>query len=181
VFTGLATLATAARRAADDVSTARPGRPAILPRDFIRSLGDVYHEFTGQEPGTGTGPFYRFVVQYRAALDPSYKSTDKSGKRLDESLVDAIKLPATAIALLRFCDIACSLSLAPLASFDRWRGGSTAGPSHYATSQADITAASPSAACAAAAAARTQCCGSLRALFPDPAVLPLKGRRRQSW
>jgi hypothetical protein len=28
-------------------------------------------------------------------------------------------------------DMACSLSLVPLASFDRWRGRSTAGPSHH--------------------------------------------------
>src|ERR1700692_4765809 len=32
--------------------------------------------------------------------------------------------------------MACSLSLAPLASFAGWRGRSTAGPSHYRTSRA---------------------------------------------
>jgi hypothetical protein len=45
-----------------------------------------------------------------------------------------ISMPTTVIALLRFWDMACSLSLAPLASFDRWRGRSTAGPFHYRTS-----------------------------------------------
>jgi len=92
MFAGLAIVATAARRAADKMSPARPGKPAILPRDCIRSLGDIYRDFTGQAPGTGTGPFYRFVMQFRAALDPSYKTTDGSGKREDGSLVDAIKL-----------------------------------------------------------------------------------------
>jgi hypothetical protein len=31
------------------------------------------------------------------------------------------------------CDMACSSSLAPLASFACWRGRSTAGPSHWRT------------------------------------------------
>src|SRR4029077_20061327 len=41
-----------------------------------------------------------------------------------------ISMPATAIAVLSFEDIACSLSLAPLASVTCWRGRSTAGPFH---------------------------------------------------
>src|SRR4029077_16832929 len=44
-----------------------------------------------------------------------------------------ISMPATAIAVLSFEDIACSLSLAPLASVTCWRGRSTAGPFHYRT------------------------------------------------
>src|SRR6202022_465835 len=44
-----------------------------------------------------------------------------------------ISMPATAIAVLSFEDIACSLSLAPLASVTCWRGRSTAGPFHYPT------------------------------------------------
>ena len=36
----------------------------------------------------------------------------------------------TAIAELSLCDIACSSSLAPLASFACWQGRSTAGPFH---------------------------------------------------
>jgi hypothetical protein len=42
-------------------------------------------------------------------------------------------MPITAIALLSLCDMACSLTLAPLASFACWRGWSTAGPFHYRT------------------------------------------------
>ena len=41
-----------------------------------------------------------------------------------------ISMPITAITLSNFWDMACSLSLAPLASFACWRGRSTAGPSH---------------------------------------------------
>src|ERR1019366_3976078 len=43
-------------------------------------------------------------------------------------------MPITAIAVLSFSDMASSLSLVPLASLKRWRGRSTAGPSHYRTS-----------------------------------------------
>ncbi|SRR5712691_3353146 len=38
-----------------------------------------------------------------------------------------------AISLTSFCNMACSLSSVPLASFPRWRGGSTPGPSHHRT------------------------------------------------
>src|SRR3954467_11151441 len=41
-----------------------------------------------------------------------------------------ISMPITAIAVLGVLDMACSLSLAPLASFACWRGRSTAGPPH---------------------------------------------------
>src|SRR4029077_19778444 len=43
-----------------------------------------------------------------------------------------MSMPMTAIPELR-CDMACSLSSLPQASFLRWRGWSTAGPSHYPT------------------------------------------------
>src|SRR4029077_1488128 len=43
-----------------------------------------------------------------------------------------MSMPMTAIPELR-CDMACSLSSVPQASFLRWRGWSTAGPSHYRT------------------------------------------------
>jgi hypothetical protein len=39
-------------------------------------------------------------------------------------------ITAMAVAGLSFSGMACSLSSAPLASFDHWRGRSTAGPSH---------------------------------------------------
>ena len=41
-----------------------------------------------------------------------------------------ISIPITAIPELSLCGMACSSSLAPLASFPCWRGRSTAGPSH---------------------------------------------------
>src|SRR6266481_2346742 len=47
-----------------------------------------------------------------------------------------ISMPITTIAVLGVSDMACSLSLAPLASFAGWRGRSTAGPSHYRTLRA---------------------------------------------
>src|SRR6266700_2013202 len=47
-----------------------------------------------------------------------------------------MSIPITeAIAILSLLGMACSLSLAPLASFSRWWGRSTAGPSHYRTSR----------------------------------------------
>src|SRR6202050_2990126 len=45
-------------------------------------------------------------------------------------------MPITAIVALSCSDMACSLSLAPLASFHCRRGRSTAGPFHYRTSAA---------------------------------------------
>jgi hypothetical protein len=41
-----------------------------------------------------------------------------------------ISIPITAIPALSLCDMACSSSLATLASFSYWLGRSTAGPSH---------------------------------------------------
>jgi hypothetical protein len=41
-----------------------------------------------------------------------------------------VLMPITVMAVLSFSDIACSLSLVPLASVTCWRGGSTAGPFH---------------------------------------------------
>src|SRR5262245_56752103 len=45
-----------------------------------------------------------------------------------------MSMPMTAIPELR-CDMACSLSSVPQASFLRWRGWNTAGPSHYRSSK----------------------------------------------
>ncbi len=42
-----------------------------------------------------------------------------------------ISMPITATEVLSVSDMACSLSWAPLASFARWWGRSTAGPFHY--------------------------------------------------
>src|SRR5262245_30315502 len=41
-----------------------------------------------------------------------------------------ISMPTSATALLSSCDMACSLTWLPPTSFARWRGWSTAGPSH---------------------------------------------------
>jgi hypothetical protein len=42
-------------------------------------------------------------------------------------------MPITAIAQLSFCDMGVLLDLAPLPSLTRWRGWSTARPSHQQT------------------------------------------------
>jgi hypothetical protein len=79
-------------RVANDVPTRPPGPSPSLPESYIRALRDAYQESTRRSAGRGVGPFLRFVMQFRAALDPSYKSTDESGdERVDESLLDAIK------------------------------------------------------------------------------------------
>jgi hypothetical protein len=78
-------------RAANDVPTTAPGPAASLPQGVIGGLADAYQELTGRKPGAGTGPFYRFVMEFRAALDPIYKSKDEKGD-VDESLVEAVKI-----------------------------------------------------------------------------------------
>jgi hypothetical protein len=94
VVASLSILEAAASHAADDVLPRRSGKPANLAIGYIRALAEIYRESTGREPGTGRrGPFTRFVMQFRAALDPSYKTTDETGgQRVDETMVDAIKL-----------------------------------------------------------------------------------------
>jgi hypothetical protein len=84
----LATYQAAALRTADDVPAVPPGKTPILPRSFIIALAEVYRRSTGRKPGAGNGPFARFVVQFRAALDTSYKTTDGN---VDDSVIDAIK------------------------------------------------------------------------------------------
>lgn len=82
----------AVRHAALDVPTRLPGPSPTLPESYIRALRDEYEHGTRRPAGRGVGPFLRFVMQFRAALDPSYKTTDGSGdERVDESMVDAIK------------------------------------------------------------------------------------------
>jgi hypothetical protein len=89
---GLSALGQAASRAADNVPPKRPGPVAILPSPYIEKLAGAYLESTGREPGAGYGPFARMVMEFRAALDPSYKTTDESGdSRLDESMIETIK------------------------------------------------------------------------------------------
>ena len=79
-------------RAALDVPSRLPGPSPSLQESYIRALRDAYEHSTGRPAGRGVGPFLRFVMRFRAALDPSYKTTDGSGdERVDESMVDAIK------------------------------------------------------------------------------------------
>jgi hypothetical protein len=88
MVTTLATFQAAALRTADDVPAVPPGKIPILPRSFIIALAEVYRRSTGRKPGAGKGPFARFVVQFRAALEPSHKITDGY---VDNSVIDAIK------------------------------------------------------------------------------------------
>jgi hypothetical protein len=70
----------------------KPGPDPVLPAEFILVLADEYLKLTERIPGAGQGPFYRFVMQFRAATDPSYKTKDEAGdERVDESLIDDIK------------------------------------------------------------------------------------------
>jgi hypothetical protein len=79
-------------RAALDIPSRLPGPSPSLPESYIRALRDAYEDSTGRPAGRGVGPFLRFVMRFRAALDPSYKTTDESGdQRVDESILDAIK------------------------------------------------------------------------------------------
>ena len=79
-------------RAVLDVPTRLSGPTPSLSESYIRALRDEYEHSTGRRAGRGVGPFLRFVMQFRAALDPSYQTTDESGdERVDESMRDAIK------------------------------------------------------------------------------------------
>jgi hypothetical protein len=78
-------------RAADSVPIV-DRKPAILPLEYISILAHVYRTSTGREPGSGRGPFTRFLMKFRAALDPSYKSrANKRDEYVDDSLIEAVK------------------------------------------------------------------------------------------
>ena len=82
---------TAVLRAADNVPIV-DRKPAILPREYISILAHVYRTSTGREPGSGRGPFTRFLMKFRAALDPSYKTrVNKGDEYVDDSLIEAVK------------------------------------------------------------------------------------------
>ena len=74
----LAFYRTAVLRAADDVPVV-DRKPAILPPEYISELADVFRTSTGREPGAGRGPFTNFLMEFRAALGPSYKTRVKKG------------------------------------------------------------------------------------------------------
>jgi hypothetical protein len=70
IIPALATIETAARRAAVDLHSRR-GRPKgteILPRECIWALAKVYRRSTGVKPGAGNGPFARFVHAFLTAV-----------------------------------------------------------------------------------------------------------------
>jgi hypothetical protein len=67
----LAALETAAVHAAKQMR--RPGRgrrkgTTVLPVGYIEALATLYRETTGSKPGTGSGPFVRFVYAFLAAV-----------------------------------------------------------------------------------------------------------------
>lgn len=75
----LAALETAAFHAANQVK--RPGRgrrtgTAVLPVGYIEALATLYRETTGSKPGTGSGPFVRFVSAFLAAVGAANISED---------------------------------------------------------------------------------------------------------
>jgi hypothetical protein len=75
----LAALETAALHAANQVK--RPGRgrrtgTTVLPVGYIEALATLYRETTGSKPGTGSGPFVRFVSAFLAAVGVANISED---------------------------------------------------------------------------------------------------------
>jgi hypothetical protein len=92
-------------RAVLDVPTRLSGPTPSLSESYIRALRDEYEHSTGRPAGRGVGPFLRFVMQFRAALDPSYQTTDESGdERVDQSMRDAIKHALRKPRLFPFSD-----------------------------------------------------------------------------
>ncbi len=72
VVAGLATLETAANRAADDMRIrGRPKGTGVLSSGYILALALTYRESTGHKPGAGNGPFARFVGAFLEALGRS--------------------------------------------------------------------------------------------------------------
>jgi len=60
--------------------------------EYISILAHVYRTSTGREPGSGRGPFTRFLMKFRAALSPSYNSrANKRDEYVDDSLIEAVK------------------------------------------------------------------------------------------
>lgn len=92
VLAALTTLEAATLRALKDAPSTKPGPVRVLPLESIVVLADEYASLTGRPPGAGRGPFYRFVMNFRAATDQTYKTTDEAGdERVDESLIEDIK------------------------------------------------------------------------------------------
>ena len=85
------------------------------------------------------GTLFMSRLSHQRALGTTRKDGRKSQIFMDGEMTQSVNsLPS--IAALRnvhspFPDMACSSSLAPLASFNRWRGRSTAGSSPLADMQ----------------------------------------------
>jgi hypothetical protein len=69
---GLAALETAALRAASEAHEQRAGhsgpKRGTMLLDYIGTLAFLYRDSTGAKPGTGRGPFVRFVCAFLAAI-----------------------------------------------------------------------------------------------------------------
>jgi hypothetical protein len=92
IFAALSTLEAAAHCALKHVPSTTPGPVAVLPLRSISLLASIYKGVTGRVPGAGEGPFYRCVMSFRAAIDPTYKTKDENGDdRVDESMIGDIK------------------------------------------------------------------------------------------
>jgi hypothetical protein len=75
----LAALETAALNAANQLKRPGRGRQAgttVLPAGYIEALATLYRESTRSKPGTGTGPFVRFVCAFLAAVGVANISAD---------------------------------------------------------------------------------------------------------
>jgi hypothetical protein len=80
-------------RVANYLPSPRSGKPPFLPSTFIRALAEVYLGSTGRKPGAGVGPFVRFVMLFRAALDPSYEAPDDADRSVIDAVQDALRKP----------------------------------------------------------------------------------------
>ena len=75
----LAALEAAALHAANQVN--RPGRgrrtgTSVLPVGYLEALAAIYRKTTGSKPGTGAGPFVRFVCAFLVAVGVANISAD---------------------------------------------------------------------------------------------------------
>ena len=74
----------AAYQAAETVRKKR-GRPpgtTVVPHDFILNLEHAYRNITKRNAGAGSGPFFRFVIEFLTALGRECS---------DETVIEAIK------------------------------------------------------------------------------------------
>jgi len=101
LMSALSAYEAAVLRVAHYLPTPRTGRSPFLPPSFIRALAAVYQESTGRKAGAGAGPFARLVIQFRAAVDPSYKPEDYSDQTVIDAVIEALRRPRAALSGLR--------------------------------------------------------------------------------